>query len=205
MSTVDFSVLDLPRTDSVEDPQAYLRAAVQWHFSSATGSPYWLGRAKSLGFDPLTDVKSFDDLALFPNVVDELREVPIGDPITAGYGPRPPTPRVFESGGTTWAPKRAIIMPDWGRQNVEWESASCKGDPRVRDGGLLLDSEPVRTRWATSRGTPGRGANSAFFTVDLDPRWVKKLIARAPPTRRRSTSITSWSRPDTSCAPRTSR
>ena len=75
MSTVDFSVLDLPRTDSVEDPQAYLRAAVQWHFSSATGSPYWLRRAKSLGFDPLTDVKSFDDLALFPNVVDELREV----------------------------------------------------------------------------------------------------------------------------------
>jgi hypothetical protein len=58
MSTVDFSVLDLPRSEVVEDPQAYLRAAVQWHFSSATGSPYWLRRAKSLGFDPLTDVKS---------------------------------------------------------------------------------------------------------------------------------------------------
>jgi len=60
MSTVDFSVLDLPRSEVVEDPQAYLRAAVQWHFSSATGSPYWLRRAKSLGFDPLTDVKSFE-------------------------------------------------------------------------------------------------------------------------------------------------
>jgi hypothetical protein len=67
MSTVDFSVLDLPRTEVVQDAEAYLRAAVQWHFSSATGSPYSLQRANSLGFDPLTDIKSFDDLALFPS------------------------------------------------------------------------------------------------------------------------------------------
>jgi hypothetical protein len=34
------------------------------------GSPDWLRRAQALGFDPLTEVKTVDDLALFPNIVD---------------------------------------------------------------------------------------------------------------------------------------
>jgi hypothetical protein len=44
-----------------------------------TGSPYWLKRAKALDFNPLTDVTTFEDLALFPNVVDELRDVDVRD------------------------------------------------------------------------------------------------------------------------------
>ena len=31
---------------------ARVREVVQWHFSPETGSPFWLGRAASLGFDP---------------------------------------------------------------------------------------------------------------------------------------------------------
>jgi hypothetical protein len=73
VADADFSLIDLPRAQPVGDPQAYLQAAVQWHFSPETGSPYWLDRAKALDFNPLTDVKSFEDLALFPNIVDELR------------------------------------------------------------------------------------------------------------------------------------
>ncbi|MFJ9891225.1 hypothetical protein ACIQRW_36050 [Streptomyces sp. NPDC091287] len=34
--------------------------------------PFWLKRVEGLDFDPLTDVRDFDDLSLFPNVVDEL-------------------------------------------------------------------------------------------------------------------------------------
>jgi hypothetical protein len=106
MSDTDFSLLDLPRPAPIEDPEAYLQAAVRWHFSPQTGSRFWLQQAKSLDLDPITDVKTFEDLALFPNIVDELREVAVGDLIPAGYGPKPPNPRVFESGGTTGAPKR---------------------------------------------------------------------------------------------------
>jgi hypothetical protein len=65
MSNADFSLIDLPRTEPVDDRQAYLQAAVRWHFSQETGSPYWIERAKTLQFNPLTDVVSFDDLALF--------------------------------------------------------------------------------------------------------------------------------------------
>jgi hypothetical protein len=41
--------------------------------------PHWLRRVKALDFDPLTDVKTFEDLALFPNVVDALRDVLVRD------------------------------------------------------------------------------------------------------------------------------
>ena len=75
----DFSLIDLPRTEPIDDPPAYLQAAVRWHLNPETGSPYWLKRAKALDFNPLTDVTTFEDLALFPNVVDELRDVDVRD------------------------------------------------------------------------------------------------------------------------------
>jgi hypothetical protein len=56
--SVDLSLLDLPRVQPVADPQAYLQAAVHWHFSPETGSPYWLKRAQALDFNPRTDVKT---------------------------------------------------------------------------------------------------------------------------------------------------
>ncbi|MCW2653888.1 MAG: biosynthetic enzyme [Mycobacterium sp.] len=120
----------------MKDPQAYLQAAVQWRFSLETGSPYWLERVKALDFDPLTEVKIFEDLARFPNIVGELRNV-ARDLVPKGYGPNPPTPLVFETSGTTGAPKRAIVLPDWEKQLVAWHVADLLEEPHLRDGGLL--------------------------------------------------------------------
>ena len=75
----DFSLIDLPRIEPIDDPHAYLQAVLQWHFGPDTGSRYWLKRAEMLDFNPLTDVKTFEDLALFPNIVDELRDVDVVD------------------------------------------------------------------------------------------------------------------------------
>src|SRR5437879_6253753 len=93
------------RFDARLDPDKFVQAAMDWHFGPKTGSPFWLERARSLPFDPRTDVKSFQDLALFPNVANELRDVRAEDLIPKGYGPRPDVVGVFESGGTTGAPK----------------------------------------------------------------------------------------------------
>lgn len=95
------------------DPEAFLQAAMRWHFSPETGSRFWLDRASRLEFDPRTDVRTFDDLRRFPNFVNELRDVPIQDLIPRGYGARPEIVRVVESGGTTGAPKPAVILRDW--------------------------------------------------------------------------------------------
>ncbi|HEX9337427.1 MAG TPA: phenazine antibiotic biosynthesis protein, partial [Pseudonocardiaceae bacterium] len=81
-------LLELP-FDAAPDPDEFLRAALRWHFSPATGSRFWLDRASSLGFDPLTDVTSFADLARFPNVANDLRFTRAEDIIPRGYGARP--------------------------------------------------------------------------------------------------------------------
>jgi hypothetical protein len=72
-SAVDLSLLDVPRETKPVDADAYLRAAMAWHFGADTGSPFWLGATKDLDFDPLTDVGTFTDLRLFPNLTDQLR------------------------------------------------------------------------------------------------------------------------------------
>src|SRR5262249_60401911 len=57
---------------------AHVREIVTWHFSPNTGTPFWLEKAKELSFNPLTDVKSFEDLKKFPFFEDEwLRGGPV--------------------------------------------------------------------------------------------------------------------------------
>jgi phenylacetate-coenzyme A ligase PaaK-like adenylate-forming protein len=177
MITADYSLIDLPRTELIDDQEAYLRQAVRWHFSPQTGSPYWLERAKTLDFDPLTDVKTFEDLALFPNIVDELRDVSVREMVPAGYGPTPPSPTIYESGGTTGAPKRVIVMPDWAEQLTKLLVADLD-QPALRDGGSLFVGPTGPHMFGQIQKDVAARRNSVLFYIDLDPRWVKKLVAR---------------------------
>jgi hypothetical protein len=81
------SLIDLPWTEPNDDPQESLQAAVQWHFGPNTRSRYLLNRAKTLEFNPLTDVKTFenllDDPVNEPTVTNSLafhRPLPAGAP-----------------------------------------------------------------------------------------------------------------------------
>jgi phenylacetate-coenzyme A ligase PaaK-like adenylate-forming protein len=159
------------------DPDELIRAAMDWHFNPATGSPYWLERAKSLEFDPRADVKSFEDLALFPNVTNELRDVRAQDLIPQGYGPHPDVLGVFESGGTTGAPKRIVVLREWWDRLLAWQIAflDTLGAPRNRNWLVLIPSGPHMAGEMMRRQARALGGLS--FTIDMDPRWVKKLIA----------------------------
>ena len=182
MADVDFSLLDLPRTTPPRDSVAYLRAAIAWHFGADTGSPYWLRTAKDLDFNPLTDITAFTDLRLFPNLVDELRGVPAKDLIPRGYGAPPPLPQIFESGGTTGAPKRTVQLPDWIAQTVQWHVEDFSAGGFVSGRGLLslMPGGPHGVGYFSRLVSERLG--SIFFPVDLDPRWVKKLVARGAGT-----------------------
>ncbi|MBB2911046.1 acyl-CoA synthetase (AMP-forming)/AMP-acid ligase II [Streptosporangium becharense] len=170
-------VLNLP-FDAPLDPDEFVRAAMEWHFNPETGSPYWLERAPTLGFDPRADVRSHRDLALFPNVAAELRDVRVEDLIPRGYGPRPDVVGVFESGGTTGAPKRVVLLRDWLDRMLAWSNANLDAHGFGRGANWLgivptgphIVGEFFRGS-ATTHGTHG-------FTIDLDPRWVKRLIAQ---------------------------
>jgi hypothetical protein len=178
MGDVDFSLLDVPRSAPVEDPEAYLRAAIAWHFGADTGSPFWLRTAEKLPFNPLADIRTFADLRLFPNLVNELRGVPVEDLVPRGYGSPAPVPQVFESGGTTGAPKRTTQLPDWVAQGLDWQTEDFATGGFVTGRGLLcvMPAGPHGVGYFSRRVAERLGA--AFHTVDMDPRWVKKLAAR---------------------------
>ncbi|MEV7738314.1 phenazine antibiotic biosynthesis protein [Streptomyces sp. NPDC088921] len=174
----DTSALDIPfDLDRQPDADAFVRAAMEWHFDPETGSPFWLRRAGTLDFDPRADVKSHDDLALFPNVAAELRTVPVADLVPRGLGRRPAVAGVFESGGTTGPPKRVWCDEDWLRRVTRWSNANldAHGFPREREWLGLTPSGPhfVGRLFEESARTHG----SIGHRIDLDPRWVKKLIA----------------------------
>jgi phenylacetate-coenzyme A ligase PaaK-like adenylate-forming protein len=164
-------------SDVQSDPNEFIRAAMQWHFSPQTGSPFWLERAASLGFDPRERVRGFEDLALFPNVADELRDVRIEDLIPKGYGPRPDVVGVFESGGTTGAPKRIVMLRDWWEQSLAWAVSSLRehGVPRDRNWLALIPSGPHVAGEMAKAQAAALGAIG--FTIDMDPRWVKLVLA----------------------------
>jgi phenylacetate-coenzyme A ligase PaaK-like adenylate-forming protein len=150
---------------------------MEWHFGPDTGSPFWLAWAESLEFDPRTSVRTFDDLRLFPNVTNELRDVRAEDLIPKGYGLHPEVVGVFESGGTTGAPKRVVILRDWWDQALAWQLSNLEeyGVPRNRNWLALIPSGPhVAGELVKAQAEAFGGIR---FTIDMDPRWVKKLIA----------------------------
>jgi hypothetical protein len=169
-------VLDCP-LDQTPAPEELIEAAMRWHFSPETGSPYWLERARTLDFDPRRDVHTLEDLAMFPNVVNELRDVPVEDLVPRGYGSDPHLVGVFESGGTTGAPKRVILLADWMRRFVAWclRQADERGRPYGVNWVAQVPTGPHL--FGLLATTQARRRGGIAFTIDVDPRWVKKCIS----------------------------
>ena len=161
---------------SMPDPDEFIQAAMAWHFGPETGSPFWIKRAKSLNFNPRTDVKTHADLALFPNVTDEMRDIELSELIPRGYGPRPDVVGVIESGGTTGAPKSLPLMADFAQLLTDCEVSALErlGISRGRNWLCITPSGPHGALEQARRAARVWGA--VAFAVDMDPRWVKKQI-----------------------------
>jgi len=171
------SLIDLELEDAAKiDPDEYLQAALRWHFSEETGSPLWLELARDLDFDPLTDVRSFDDLGRFPDIARHLRERPVEDLLPRGLAGEP-APSVFETGGTTGSPKRLVYTDRWVQRALAWKADELReaGFPAGAPWLVAMPSGPHAFGHTTRLQAKALG--SVLHTVDLDPRWVKKLIA----------------------------
>ncbi len=153
---------------------AQVREVVQWHFSPDTGTPFWLDKAKEYKFNPLKDVHTVEDLSLFGTFEDEwLRGGPVQRWIPQGYAGKPTY--VFETGGTTGLPKSRIVIDDF---RIDYEMMSDtlpdKYFPKGSNWLMLGPSGPRRLRLAIEHLAQHRGG--ICFCIDLDPRWVVKLI-----------------------------
>jgi phenylacetate-coenzyme A ligase PaaK-like adenylate-forming protein len=174
VSSLTRSVLDAP-FDTRVDPDEFVRAAMHWHFSPETGSPYWLARARTLDFDPRRDVKGVAELRLFPNIVNELRDVHALDMIPRGYGSSPPVAAIYESGGTTGQPKRVVFLEDWMELLLEYRARSLAEWHCPRDANWLSITPTGPHLIGSIVAREARKSGGVAFCVDLDPRWVKKL------------------------------
>ena len=155
---------------------AHVREIVEWHFNPRTGSPFWLDFASHLDWDPRKEVHGFADLKRFPLFQDEwLRGGPVRRWVPQGLADRPLF--VFETGGTTGIPKSRVAIEDF-RLDYELFSETLpeRYFPRGADWLMLGPSGPRRLRLAVEHLCQHRGG--ICFSVDLDPRWVIKLIKR---------------------------
>ncbi|WP_241999571.1 MULTISPECIES: hypothetical protein [Streptomyces] len=154
----------------------WTRRMMRWHFSPATGSPFWLGRRAGLGFDPLYDVGGFADLRLFGLFdKEELRRASARDLLPRGYRGRPF--RVFETGGTTGPPCRVVNVS---RLDADVRIYRTLLEARGVAGGDVLAMTPGGPH-AYGHFVEGLADSwhGAVFAVDFDPRWVKaELRAR---------------------------
>jgi hypothetical protein len=155
---------------------AHVRDIVQWHFDPETGTPFWLERAKTFPFNPLKDVKGFDDLKLFGFFEDDwLRGGPVRRWVPKAFYNKPTY--VFETGGTTGIPKSRVVVDDF-RIDYEMfsETLPDRFFPKGSNWLMLGPSGPRRLRLAVEHLCQFRGG--ICFCVDLDPRWVVKLIKK---------------------------
>ncbi len=154
----------------------HVREIIDWHFSPETGTPYWLRFVEAAGWDPREEVRGFADLVKFDHFQDDdLRGGPVSRWIPAGCAGRPTY--VFETGGTTGIPKSRVVIDDF-RIDYEMFSETLPEQyfPQQSNWLLLGPSGPRRLRLAVEHLAQFRGG--ICFYIDLDPRWVIKLIKK---------------------------
>jgi len=155
---------------------AHVREIVDWHFNPATGSPFWLDYAKKLDWDPRQDVTRFADLSRLGWFEDDwLRGGPVQRWIPKGLAGKPVY--VFETGGTTGTPKSRVACEDF-RTDYERFSETLPDEhfPKGSNWLMLGPTGPRRLRLAVEHLAQHRGG--ICFCIDLDPRWVVKLITK---------------------------
>jgi phenylacetate-coenzyme A ligase PaaK-like adenylate-forming protein len=152
----------------------HVRETVRWHFDPETGCPFWLEFAERLGFDPRREIGGYEDLRRFGHFQDEwLRGGPVRRWVPRGLAGRPAY--VFETGGSTGVPKARVNVEDFQRDyEIFAEGLTESGFPRGADWLMLGPTGPRRLRLAIEHLAQVRGG--LCFFVDLDPRWVNKLV-----------------------------
>lgn len=160
------------------DLDAWTRRVVRRHFDPETGSPYWLARARDLDFDP-RDVTRYEELTAFgPFPLGVLRgqDPQLLVPLAV---PRPLTGRIWDSGGTTGDPCRVFYTPDMLLHRGAWRRWSFVTEG-FEPGRAWLQATP------TGPHLIGNGVwevadlySSLVYAIDMDPRWVKRLIRSA--------------------------
>lgn len=159
-------------------PEDWLGHIIDFHFDPKWGSPYWLKRQREIGMDVRQEVKTIEDLhKLGPMPEEDLRRFPVelfipkclmGDKTRFILG---------ESAGTTGRPKvTAYLYEEFYPVFVDWFGmvAEERGFPKGCNWLWLGPSGPHIIGKAVSLVAKRMGSMDPF-SIDFDPRWIKRL------------------------------
>lgn len=157
---------------------ARLAEIVDEQFDPRWGAPWWLERARELDFDPRRELRRVEDLARLPAVPTQaLASLPVETFVPRRLHTDRTAWILSETGGTTGPPARTVFLDD------DFEAAFVTpfvtaarrmGFPTGRSWLYLGPSGPHVIGKAARACARALGALEPF-TVDLDPRWVRKL------------------------------
>ncbi|MGB8450857.1 MAG: hypothetical protein WCD89_00855 [Anaerocolumna sp.] len=160
----------------------HVREMVKYHFNKDTGTPYWIRLADKLGIDPIRDITCYEDLNILGLFKDEdLKTIPVEEFIPkARLDFEKYNPHVYETGGTSGIPKRVMDTAHQ-EDNAAWICEILKYHGFGQKGKWLnlFPSGPHAVSLLTY--TIARKRGEIFYSLDIDPRWVKVLISKNRP------------------------
>jgi len=156
----------------------WVRHIISIHFNPVLGSHYWLHKEKELGIDARRDISSLEDLSILgPMEEEDLRRYPLEYFIPKIYLENKAAFILGETAGTTGLPKTtAYLKEEFSFIFVEWFRyiAEYRGFPRGAQWLWVGPSGPHIIGKAVGPVAQSMGSMDPF-SIDMDPRWVKKL------------------------------
>ena len=161
---------------------AHVREIVHWHFSPETGCPFWLEKRRELGLRPAQGGPGLRR----PQAVRPLRGRVAARRAGAALGAEGPRRPADLRLRDRRLDRRAEVAASTSTTSASTtrSSATTLPDetfPRGADWLMLGPTGPRRLRLAIEHLAQHRGG--ICFCVDLDPRWVNKLIKTRPTSR----------------------
>ena len=159
-------------------PDGRLHAVLAEHFDPKWGSPYWLERLSELDFDPIRDIQTVGDLWRFgPTSLERMATHPIEHFIPQRYHRDLRDFVLTESGGTSGPPKRtAYLQREFEEAFVLPFVAAARRVRFPRDvHWLFIGPTGPHIIGKAARACAAALGSMDPFTVDFDPRWVRKL------------------------------
>ncbi|AXK37338.1 arylcarboxylate reductase [Streptomyces armeniacus] len=157
------------------DLDAWTRRVLSRHFDPEKGSPFWLERLPTLGFDPL-EITRYDELERFgPFALEALRKTEPADLLPRDV-PRPLSGRVYESSGATGSPCRVFHTEAMRAHQAEWRRFGLR-HAGFAEGRTWLHAMPSGPHaGGENAANTARLHASTVYSVDVDPRWIRELI-----------------------------
>ena len=160
---------------------------VDLHFDPRWGAPYWLEWAAARGMDARREIRRVADLHRLGEMpVEELARRPVEDFLPRKHHRRLHECITSETGGTTGTPKRTVFLrEEFERAFVTpfLRAAAHTGFPRNVHWLFIGPSGPHVIGKAARACAVAMGSVDPF-SVDFDPRWVRRLAPESMARRR---------------------